>query len=150
MRYHFGLLLRMVHNALDQRVNEALQKLDLTAAQGHIMGFLIRQPEPPCSRDVEAAFHLSHPTVSGVLARMEKKGFLELRTDEEDRRVKRIVLLPKGRDCAQALKKGFDDTEEALVAGFSPEEREQFRAYLSRVVDNLGGWPAHFCKEETQ
>ena len=81
MQYRYGYLLRHLHSCLDQAMTAALTAMDLTAAQGHIMAFLAHRREPPCPRDIEETFHLSHPTVSGLLTRLEKKGFLEFRQD---------------------------------------------------------------------
>ena len=88
MPAHYGHLARILHWCTDQSMTNALAQMDLTAAQGHIMGYLAHQKQPPCPKDIEEAFHLSHPTVSGLLSRMEKKGFIELRPDPNDRRCK--------------------------------------------------------------
>lgn len=123
--------------------------MDLTSAQGHIMGYLAHQKTAPCPKDVEEAFHLSHPTVSGLLSRLEKKGFVELRTDEKDRRCKRIYVLPRGRECQETMHATIESIENRLVEGFSPEEQAQFEAFLNRAIANMGGYPnASKCKEE--
>ena len=98
MQKLYGPLLRMLHSCTNQSITHALEKMELTGAQGHIMGFLARSKTAPCPRDIENAFHLSHPTVSGLLSRLEKKGFIEFRADDHDRRCKRIHVLPKGKD----------------------------------------------------
>lgn len=148
---HFGPLLRMLHVALDQSANTALESMELTASQGHILGFTVRQKTPPCPKDIEEAFHLSHPTVSGLLSRMEKKGFLELRTDENDRRCKRIHILPKGMECCHEIYHSILESETRLTAGFTPEELTKFRELLERAVTNLDGWPECVnCKEESK
>ena len=51
---------------MEQLMNRKLQELELTSAQGHVIGFLRRSKEPPCARDIETAFGLSHATVSGI------------------------------------------------------------------------------------
>lgn len=146
---HYGPLLRFLHSSMDQAINTAVESMELTSAQGFLLGFLARHDTPQCPRDIEEAFRLSHPTVSGLLARLEKKGFIELRTDEKDRRCKRIHLLPKGRECTEKLYASIMETEEKLVEGFSPEERNQFRSFLERSVSNMGAWPeCHKHKEE--
>ena len=88
--------------------------------------------------DIEEAFHLSHPTVSGLLSRLEKKEFLELRPDPEDRRCKRIYMLPKGKECIEVMDRTILDNEERFVRGFTKEEKEQFAAYLTRAIRNMG------------
>ena len=114
------------------------------------MGFLARSKTPPCPKDIEEAFHLSHPTVSGLLSRMEKKGFVELRPDENDRRCKRIYVLPKGIECQQQIWQTILDIEQQLVSGFSPEEMELLSKLLDRAIDNMGNSMPNKQKEESQ
>lgn len=131
-------------------MTNALEEMDLTAAQGHIMGFLSHRKEPPCSRDIEEAFHLSHPTVSGLLARLEKKGFVEFRPDDRDRRCKRIYILPKGMECNEKMRRTIQENEKRIVEGFTPEEQAQFTAFLERAISNMGEVPCNRKhKEET-
>ena len=114
------------------------------------MGFLARSKTPPCPKDIEEAFHLSHPTGSGLLSRMEKKGFVELRPDENDRRCKRIYVLPKGIECQQQIWQSILDIEQQLVSGFSPEEMELLSKLLDRAIDNMGNSMPNKQKEESQ
>ena len=151
MQKHFGHRLRILHWCTEQAVTAALTEMELTAAQGRILGYLAMKKTAPCAKDIEEQFHLSHPTVSGLLARLEKKGFIELRSDETDRRCKRIYLAQKGQDCNTTMYQTICDTENRLIEGFSPEEKEQFFSYLSRAIDNMGGNPCKpKQKEETQ
>ena len=135
---HYGYLIKILHCGTSQSMTEALSSMDLTSAQGHLIGFLARSDKPLCARDIEEAFHLSHPTVSGLLSRLEKKTFLELRPDPEDRRCKRIYLLPKGRECIEIMDRTILNNEERFVRGFTQEEKEQFAAYLTRAIRNMG------------
>ena len=124
-------------------MDNALEKMELTAAQGRIMGYLAHCKEPPCPRDLETEFQLSHPTVSGILSRLEQKGFIELRTDPDDRRCKRIYVLPKGKECHALMHETIQETERRIVDGFTPEEQEQFADLLQRAITNMGGNPCH-------
>lgn len=135
---HYAPRFHALHWNTKQIMSNALADMDLTSTQGHIMGFIAHQNVPPCSRDIEEAFHMSHATVSGTLSRMERKGFIEFRPDETDRRCKRIYILPKGRECNQRLKQTIDRVEAQIVRGFAPEERELFLRFLNRAIDNMG------------
>ena len=123
---------------MEQILNREVTQLDLTAAQGHVIGYLTHTPQPPCARDLESFFGLSHPTVSGMLSRMEAKGFIQLRPDEKDRRIKRIYLLEKGMACSVRIQEVLLDNERLIVDGFSEEEIKQFESYLHRAIENLG------------
>lgn len=119
-------------------MNRKLQELDLTNAQGHAICFLTHHAESlPCARDLESTFGLSHATVSGILSRMESKGFIEVRPDPTDRRVKRLSLLDRGTACSVSIASHVEESERIMTAGFTDEELLQFRAYLSRAISNL-------------
>ena len=141
MPRHIGPKFRILHWCTDQLLNEALAKMDLTSSQGRIIGFIARQSAPPCCRDLEQTFQLSHPSVSGTLSRLEKKGFLEARPDPDDRRLKRLYLLPKGLECHKQLHSTIQPIEEQIVQGFTPEETELFSQLLTRAMTNMGCTP---------
>jgi len=147
----FGHRLRLLHWCTDQTMTQALASMELTAAQGRIIGYLAHRETPPCSRDLEEQFQLSHPTVSGLLNRLEKKDFVELRPDPEDRRCKRIFLLEKGWQCHELIHRTISDNEERLVSDFTEEEKAQFSRLLDRAITNMGGSPCQRrSKEETK
>ncbi len=141
LNYHYGYYLRILHHCADQTMTAALERMDLTAAQGHIMGFLAHQQEPPCPRDIETEFQLSHPTVSGLLSRLEQKRFIELRTDPSDRRCKRIYVLPKGRECHERMHCTIQENNRRIIQGFTPQEQEDFARMLQKAIVNMGGDP---------
>lgn len=147
---HFGYMARVLHGCASQAMNEALSSMNLTSAQGHLMGFLAHSDQPPCARDLEEAFHLSHPTVSGLLSRLERKEFLEFRPDPSDRRCKRIYILPKGRECLEVMEATIRNNEKRLLRGFSPEEQKQFADYLTRAIQNFGTDPEGCCHREVK
>lgn len=149
MKTNFGFLVRILHWCTHQAMDNALESMDLTAAQGHIMAYLAHAKEPPCPRDLESEFHLTHPTVSGLLSRLEQKGFLELRTDRSDRRCKRIHVLEKGLQCHEVMHQIIQQNELRMVDGFTEEEKKQFFDLLQRAIRNMGGDPTpRKCKED--
>ena len=148
MDRHFGHYVRILHWCTDQRMTSALTGVDLTASQGPILGFIAHRKTAPCSRDIEEEFHLTHPTVSGLLSRLEKKEFIEFLPDETDRRCKRIYLRPKGRDFMETIHRTIKEIEVQMVQDFTEEEKEQFFAFLGRAITNMGGDPCHRKSKE--
>ena len=133
-------------------MDNALETMELTAAQGHVMAYLAHAQNPPCPRDVEAEFHLTHPTVSGLLSRLDQKGFIELKTDPEDRRCKRIYVLEKGIKCHEVMHQTILANEQRMTEGFTEEEREIFSDLLQRAIRNMGGdpTPRRFKEEDSE
>lgn len=149
MKKHYGPRLKMLHFRTDQAITDALSEMELTAAQGHILGFLAHRADAPCPRDIEEAFHLSHPTVSGLLNRLEKKEFIVIRPDGHDKRCKRIFLLPRGEASCQKMHHTIQSIESRMVQDFTAEEQETFTRLLDRAIQNMGGACCRpFHKEE--
>ena len=145
MRTYYGHLARVLHACADQAMTAALAEMELTAAQSHILCYITYRKTPPCPRDIEEAFQLSHPTVSGILSRLEQKDFIELRPDEQDRRCKRIYIRPKGWELDEMMHQTIQATEEKIVENFTEEEKAQFADLLQRAIHNMGGNP---CKRK--
>ena len=152
LRTNFGFLIRILHWCTHQSMDHALETMELTAAQGHVMAYLDHAKQPPCPKDLEAEFHLTHPTVSGLLSRLEQKGFVELKTDPDDRRCKRIYVLDKGRQCHAVMHQTIRENEQRMTEGFTEEEREIFSELLQRAIRNMGGdpTPRRFKEEDSE
>lgn len=150
MPRHYGRRVHILYWCIEQIISSAVAQMDLTASQSRVMGYLAHQKQPPCARDVEEEFQLSHPTVSGILSRLEKKGFIEFRPDEQDKRCKRIYVLPKGRESDERMHKVIQDSEDRIVQDFTEEEKLQFISLLERAIRNMGGSPCHPKHEEEE
>lgn len=149
-RYHaIGPRAKQLNTLTDQWLRPVFEDLELTPAQSRVLGFLIaRKDNPCCPRDVEEAFALTHPTVSGILSRLEEKGFLTFHADDTDRRCKRLRPTEKAFEVHARMESAFDRVEDQMTQGITPEELEQFSALLDQVIRNLGAEPCHFPKEE--
>ncbi|MBQ8238346.1 MAG: MarR family transcriptional regulator [Oscillospiraceae bacterium] len=135
----YGHSIRVLHWVADQTMSATLASMDLTASQGHILAFIAHSPQPPCPRDMEEAFQLSHPTVSGLLRRLEKKGFIRCAPDPADRRCKRVFLDAKGKECLARMDATIAGNERRMVENFTEEEKRQFADLLDRAIINMGG-----------
>ena len=137
MFHHYGPRFHVLHCRVQQQITNALAEMDLTGQQGRILGYVSRCEQPPCPHDIEEVFRLSHPTVSGLLGRLEKKGFIRQEPDPADRRCKRICLLPKGEACNQVIKDTIAATETRITRNFTAEEQTQFQQLLDRAIENI-------------
>jgi DNA-binding MarR family transcriptional regulator len=137
----------------DQFLNKEVQGMDLTATQVSVLGYLVHhRDEPLYARQVEDIFDLSHATVSGVLSRLEAKEFIAFQPDESDGRLKKIMVQQKGIACHQQMEQAIKATEEKIIEGFTPEQKEQFADLMDRAILNLGGNPyrRHRTKEDNK
>ena len=80
-------------------------------------------------------------TITKMVQRMEKAGFVERRSDPSDERLSRVYLTPAGRSVKAAVEDAWAALEEQLVAGFSEPEVALLRSLLTRACRNIVGEP---------
>ena len=130
---HLGIL-------MEQAMSQYLGELDMTPVQSRILHYLIHhQQEPQCQRDVEAYFALAHPTVSGILSRLEEKGYLRTEKDRKDQRKKILLVTDKAMEYHDQIIHIVRTTEQQCLQGFTEQERELFRGFLDRAIRNFDG-----------
>jgi len=80
-------------------------------------------------------------TITKMVQRMEKAGFMERRSDPSDERLSRVYLTPAGRDIKAAVEDVWGAFEEQVVAGFTEQEIALLRGLLMRVCRNIEARP---------
>ena len=81
--------------------------------------------------------HVKPPTITHMIQRMERAGFVQRRPDPTDERVSRVYLTDAGRAIQDEIRRVFRELEAEVFAGFSPEEQVLLRRLLLRVRANL-------------
>ena len=92
---------------------------------------------PSRAGDLATAMHVTRPTMSKQLARLERAGLIERHVDETDGRVAVISLSPSGAAAHELLVgRGVEMLDEA-IADWDDAEAARFAAQLGRFVDAL-------------
>lgn len=134
----FGLIFRRISHAAKKDTDNYLKKWDLTMSQAMVLEYLNNTPDTELTqRAIEQHFNLQHPTVSGILKRLEKNAYIETATSETDRRVKKIFMTEKAKQIDIRAKQRQAETEELLVKGLTTEEIETLRRLLENVLKNI-------------
>lgn len=101
-----------------------------------ILRLLVRQ-DGVRQTEIAAALHLSAPSVSATLRRMENEGLICRRACEGDGRAVRIYLTDKGREYDEGVRAMLRHLDEILMQGFEEEERRTLCELLDRMRNNL-------------
>jgi len=97
------LHLQRAARAVARRFDEALRPLGLTSGQFSLLMSLNR-PEPPTIGHVADVLAMDRTTLTANLKPLVRRGLVEIRVDEADRRGRRLVLTAAGRSLlAEAL-----------------------------------------------
>jgi DNA-binding MarR family transcriptional regulator len=92
--------------------------------------------------DLAGILLLSRPTVTTMLQRMERGGFVERRPDPEDQRVSRVFLTPKGRRLERHLRVAMARYTGRVLEAMSEEDRRELDRLLGTMADNIARAPA--------
>ncbi|WP_174704625.1 MarR family winged helix-turn-helix transcriptional regulator [Paenibacillus physcomitrellae] len=88
---------RELKRTFHQVVSKQAEKMGITGIQFYVLAALREQPEMSMS-DLAERVHLGNSTLSGVIDRMEKAGYVERKRSELDRRTVTLHLTDKGRE----------------------------------------------------
>ena len=81
--------------------------------------------------------HLSAPTVSVALGKMESEGLVTRQTDPGDMRAVKVFLTDKGSQKVRQVRKTFREADGIVVKGLSEEEIATAMAVLRKMLINL-------------
>ena len=111
----------------------------MTPPQFVALQFIVKEKEDPISiGDLSRSMGLAFSTVTDLIDRMEKLGFVERRKDEKDRRVIRIYPLDKGIDVLdQVIAHRVSFVEDVIDGHYTDEEKEHVRAELQKLSELL-------------
>ncbi|TJY64705.1 MarR family transcriptional regulator [Sinimarinibacterium sp. CAU 1509] len=108
----------------------------LTQAQWSALAQLHR--EPGMTQTTLAERLEVHPvTVTQLLERLVKAGWVRREAHEQDRRAMRVYLDTKAEPLIAELTRLGTETRERALAGITPQQRQQLEALLSQIKSNL-------------
>jgi len=80
---------------------------------------------------------VSPPTITGLLDRLQKKGFLKRFRDSKDRRIVFVNLTKKGYKFVEKLKKCIEQRWSELLSYLTEEERLTYLEIVRKLFNSL-------------
>lgn len=130
------ILLRQVGKAHSNKINKILDNVNMHKGQPMLLLLLSREDGIPQST-LAKELVITPATVSAMVKRMEKAGYVIRKRDSVDERISNVYLTDEGRAISSQLHDFQNDMDAVVFDGFSDEERKTMRNYLERVLKNL-------------
>ncbi|WP_250004781.1 MarR family winged helix-turn-helix transcriptional regulator [Actinoplanes sp. M2I2] len=117
------------------RMQEGLERLDLTGPTANLIWTLDPQSEPQSLRKLATLLHCDPSNITLLSAKLEERGLAERRPHPGDGRVRTLVLTAEGRKVREQLL--------TIVAKRSPfaeldaEEQRTLRSLLGKALSNV-------------
>ncbi|GAA1972069.1 MarR family winged helix-turn-helix transcriptional regulator [Kitasatospora viridis] len=112
---------------------EAAAARSLTGAQAKVLALLRRGPLP--MRQIAQTLSCEPSNITGIVDRLEGRGFVTREADPQDRRVKLVAATEAGQAATAELRESLNFAREPLAA-LDPAERETLRDLLRRMLQH--------------
>jgi DNA-binding MarR family transcriptional regulator len=89
--------------------------------------------------ELAESLNRSPSTITNMIKRMEKAGFVVRRPDPRDERISRVYLTDAGSRIKAAVEDVWRTFEEQVFAGFGEEELARLCEFLLRICQNMEG-----------
>ncbi len=132
-----GQMFKNISDKMKADADAELKMHGLTMGQSWVLKFLSSQGGCATQKEIELFLKVAHPTVVGIVSRMEQNGFVSCYLDERDRRIKHVSMTSKGIKIDQLTCIEMQKMDETLVQGFSSEEIDLLQQLLEKVYHNI-------------
>ena len=131
-----GYLIKSINDKLKVRADAELKQYHLTMSQSRVLVYLRSRGGQATQKEIETFLDVAHPTVVGLVSRMEQNGYVTC-WPCEDGRNKYVKLTPQAEAIDKDMQWNQLENEKMLLAPLSPEERERLRDLLLTVAEHL-------------
>ena len=128
-------LQRATHATLDALARQ-LRELDVAASDANVLANLSAGAECTVS-ELAARVGSRATTMTSVLDRLERRGWLARTPHPTDRRALMVGLTASGRRAARKVRAAYDDVEGRLEGRLTPAAARSLRASLHRLAEPL-------------
>jgi MarR family transcriptional regulator for hemolysin len=129
----FGFLVARVARRLRQAVDAEMRLIGLTEATWRPLMYVRTLGDGVRQKELATALSIEGPSLVRVLDSLERRGFIERREDEADRRARGIHLTKSGRELAVRAARIGNGFQARLLAGVPLADLET----CERVLDSL-------------
>ena len=133
-----GTLMKCITNEYEKHFNQLLVATGITASQCAVLNYLYEtNKEHLNQKDIENHLNLSNPTVTGLLKRLDEKGYILIVPSVQDKRRKNVHLTEQAYDMQKSIEVSTKKIERIILRGMKKNEVECFRKYLEKVLYNI-------------
>ena len=131
-----GFLMHDVSRLRRSVFDEFMKPMAMTRSQWWILAHLSRH-DGMIQSDLANVLDIGKAALGGLIDRLEVSKFIERRSDDNDRRVKRIYLTSKGTQIITEMRSRSHEMSERILEGLDTEARHALVDMLTLVKRNL-------------
>lgn len=134
--HHIGYLIKSINDKLKIKADEDLKRHNLTLSQSRIVGYLTEHGGRATQKEIEDFLAVSHPTVVGLVSRMEQNDMVSTYFDHVGRS-KVVSLTAHAEALALDMGKTITECERNLLSCLSENEIAALEKSLTAILNNI-------------
>jgi DNA-binding MarR family transcriptional regulator len=123
---------------IERRLEQALNQHSLSISQFDIMATLGFE-QGITQQELAERLLVTKGNICGMIDRMEASGWVERRSDPDDRRTNRLFLTRRGKTLLAQSAPGQHALLEEIMSALEPGELQALYQYLDRLDESAGG-----------
>ena len=132
-----GYLIKIINDKMKSKIDADLKNYNLTFAQGRVLAFINKKGGQATQKEIEIFLNVSHPTVVGIVSRLEQNGYAESFTDSSDKRNKIVKMTQSAKKMEAKIRRDIVEAENKMTYSLSDSEVKELRRMLMIVYTNL-------------
>ncbi len=137
-RMPVGFMFKQINTIYEKDFNQLLRTIGITSSQCAVLDYLFCSSEEAVNqRDIEKALSLRNPTVTGLLKRLDEKGYILSVPSDRDKRCKNIYLTEKAYDIQRRMEADRKKIDKKLTLGMNKKEKAALEKMLEKVLYNI-------------
>lgn len=138
-----GYLLNKAARLSKLKVNQKLGEINLTFPQflviKHLRQDKIGEGDLSLRCPASIAVHLGYdrPTITGIIDRLVKQGFVLRESNPSDRRSQTITLTEKAENLIDVMDDFFEEVNAKTLSSFDDNAVQNLKKYLHKIISNL-------------
>ncbi|MGN0156732.1 MAG: MarR family winged helix-turn-helix transcriptional regulator [Lachnospiraceae bacterium] len=137
MTHDVGMLIKLINDRLKASADADLKERNLTLSQVRVLGFIHSCNGQTTQKDIEDFLGVAHPTVVGIISRLEKNGFLTCYFAPDNKRCKIVCNTKKATALSNFMSDQMKHTEEMLTKNLSTTEVHELCRMLEIIYHNI-------------
>lgn len=134
---NIGYLIKNINDRLKANADADLKRYNLTWTQSRVLAFLKSRGGSATQKEIEVFLEVSHPTVVGVISRMEQNNHVICYVDKADKRNKIVKLTDRADILGTDMEQNIQANEQKMLASISQEDIKHLREMLLIIYKNL-------------
>ena len=130
-------LLRKINNKMKAIGDADMKEKELTFSQLQVLRAIHRHDGTMTQKELEHELNVSHPTMVGLLQRLEKNGYVSFKNDKDDKRIKIVKESKKALKLKEEIKQNIHDMSLKMFKNIDDNKKEELYQLLNVINNDL-------------